>query len=116
MVEQYWQRADGTPSTREHFLMALSDIQAILVKASYTLNTQESRISQVSVDVASDQAPPGSRQAVEVEEVSVHTEIFSYMPPQICCSKDTEHTVYLHFIHMGLVDFECYVVHFISQL
>ena len=75
MVEQYWQRADGTPSTREHFLMALSDIQAILVKASYTLNTQESRISQVSVDVASDQAPPGSRQAVEVEEVSVHTEI-----------------------------------------
>lgn len=70
MVEQYWRRADSTPSTREHFLMALSDIQAILVKASFTSNTEQSRISQVSLDVASDRAPPGSKRAIEVEEVS----------------------------------------------
>lgn len=70
MTERYWRRADNTPSTREHFLMALSDVQAILIKASFTTGTQQSRISQVSMDVASERAPPGSRRAVEVEEVS----------------------------------------------
>lgn len=39
--EQYWQRVDGAPATREHFMMALAELQNILIKATYTTNTQE---------------------------------------------------------------------------
>jgi len=67
MLENYWRRADSSPSTREHFLMALSDIQYILVKASFTRNTEESRIEDVRLDIASTTGL-GAR-AYDVEQV-----------------------------------------------
>lgn len=39
--EQYWQRQDGQTANREHFLMALADLEHILIKATYTTNTVE---------------------------------------------------------------------------
>ena len=41
MVETAWQRQDGQSPNREHFLMALADVEAILIKATYTTNTRE---------------------------------------------------------------------------
>ena len=69
MVESSWQRADRERSTREHFLMALADLQAILIKASVTTNTIEARIKDVSLDVASERAPATNPIAYEVEQV-----------------------------------------------
>ena len=37
--EQYWQRVDGKKADREHLLMALADIDSILIKATYTTST-----------------------------------------------------------------------------
>lgn len=39
--EQYWQRVDGAPANREQLMMALAELQTILIKATYTTNTQE---------------------------------------------------------------------------
>ena len=39
--EQYWQRQGGQTVNREHFLMALADLEYILIKATYTTSTQE---------------------------------------------------------------------------
>lgn len=41
LLEQYWQRADGQKADREHLLMTLADLKAILIKATYTTNTRE---------------------------------------------------------------------------
>lgn len=41
LLEQYWQRADGTTADREHLLMALADVRAIKIKATYTTHTDE---------------------------------------------------------------------------
>lgn len=41
LLEQYWQRSDGQNTDREHLLMALADLKAILIKATYTTNTRE---------------------------------------------------------------------------
>jgi hypothetical protein len=41
ILEQYWQRQDGQSTNREHLIMALADVEAILVKATYTTNTRE---------------------------------------------------------------------------
>lgn len=41
LLEQFWQRQDGQATNREHLLMALADVEAILVKATYTTNTRE---------------------------------------------------------------------------
>lgn len=49
--------------------MALSDVQALLIKASFTTNTQQTRISRVTLDVASEAAPVSNPRAYEVEEV-----------------------------------------------
>ncbi|XP_078095298.1 basement membrane-specific heparan sulfate proteoglycan core protein isoform X4 [Mustelus asterias] len=65
--ESAWRRADGQPSTREHLLMALTNINVFMIRASYTEGTTESRISQVHMDVAIPH-PTGQKQAVEVEE------------------------------------------------
>lgn len=67
--ERYWRRADNAAVTREHMLMALSDVQALLIKASFTTNTQQTRISRVTLDVASEAAPVSNPRAYEVEEV-----------------------------------------------
>lgn len=41
LLEQYWQRIDGQTANREHLLMALAELDNILIKATYTTNTQE---------------------------------------------------------------------------
>ncbi|XP_041062394.1 basement membrane-specific heparan sulfate proteoglycan core protein isoform X1 [Carcharodon carcharias] len=65
--ESAWRRADGQPSTREHLLMALANINVFMIRASYTEGTTESRISQIHMDVAVPHST-GQEQAVEVEE------------------------------------------------
>lgn len=50
--EQVWQRPDGQPATREHLLMALAGIDALLIQASHTQQPAESRLSGISMDVA----------------------------------------------------------------
>lgn len=41
--QQAWQRPDGQPATREHLLMALADIDTLLIQASYSQRPAESR-------------------------------------------------------------------------
>ncbi|GCC31495.1 hypothetical protein chiPu_0009953 [Chiloscyllium punctatum] len=65
--ETAWRRADGQPATREHLLMALANIDVVMIRASYTEGMTESRISQIHMDVAVPH-PTGQEQAVEVEE------------------------------------------------
>ncbi|XP_052547646.1 basement membrane-specific heparan sulfate proteoglycan core protein isoform X11 [Tympanuchus pallidicinctus] len=65
--EHHWQRPDGRPATREHLMMALADLDEILVRATYASSTAWAAIAAVSMDVA---APPrpGLPPAPEVEE------------------------------------------------
>ncbi|XP_074831677.1 basement membrane-specific heparan sulfate proteoglycan core protein isoform X3 [Carettochelys insculpta] len=65
--ERAWRRADGQGATREHLLMALADIDLLMVRASYTDRPMESRISSVHMDVAVPHST-GQQQALEVEE------------------------------------------------
>ncbi|XP_017794098.1 PREDICTED: basement membrane-specific heparan sulfate proteoglycan core protein isoform X2 [Habropoda laboriosa] len=67
LLEQYWQRNDGTQADREHLLMALADIRAIRIKATYTTHTDETALSLVSLDTA-EKYNTGLSRAVEVEE------------------------------------------------
>ncbi|XP_076481706.1 terribly reduced optic lobes isoform X3 [Bombus vancouverensis nearcticus] len=69
LLEQYWQRNDGTQADREHLLMALADIRAIRIKATYTTHTDEAALSLVSLDTA-EKYNTGRARAVEVEECS----------------------------------------------
>ncbi|XP_035741559.1 basement membrane-specific heparan sulfate proteoglycan core protein-like isoform X33 [Vespa mandarinia] len=69
LLEQYWQRADGTTADREHLLMALADVRAIKIKATYTTHTDETALSSVSLDTA-EKHNTGKARAVEVEECS----------------------------------------------
>ncbi|XP_043797110.1 basement membrane-specific heparan sulfate proteoglycan core protein-like isoform X13 [Apis laboriosa] len=67
LLEQYWQRNDGTQADREHLLMALADVRAIKIKATYTTHTDEAALSLVSLDTA-EKYNTGKPRAVEVEE------------------------------------------------
>ncbi|XP_061934443.1 basement membrane-specific heparan sulfate proteoglycan core protein isoform X28 [Apis cerana] len=67
LLEQYWQRNDGTQADREHLLMALADVRAIKIKATYTTHTDEAALSLVSLDTA-EKYNTGKIRAVEVEE------------------------------------------------
>ncbi|XP_018343829.1 PREDICTED: basement membrane-specific heparan sulfate proteoglycan core protein isoform X5 [Trachymyrmex septentrionalis] len=67
LLEQYWQRNDGTQADREHLLMALADVRAIRIKATYTTHTDEAALSFVSLDTA-EKYNTGKARAVEVEE------------------------------------------------
>ncbi|XP_019884797.1 basement membrane-specific heparan sulfate proteoglycan core protein isoform X13 [Camponotus floridanus] len=67
LLEQYWQRNDGTQADREHLLMALADVRAIKIKATYTTHTDEAALSFVSLDTA-EKYNTGKARAVEVEE------------------------------------------------
>lgn len=69
MDENYWFRADGQAVTHEHMLMALADVQNILIKASFTRNTRQASISDVTMDVADENAPQNNPRAYAVEEV-----------------------------------------------
>ncbi|XP_067214275.1 basement membrane-specific heparan sulfate proteoglycan core protein isoform X33 [Linepithema humile] len=72
LLEQYWQRNDGTQADREHLLMALADVQAIRIKATYTTHTDETALSFVSLDTA-EKTNTGKARAVEVEECTCPT-------------------------------------------
>ncbi|XP_058266507.1 basement membrane-specific heparan sulfate proteoglycan core protein-like isoform X2 [Hemibagrus wyckioides] len=50
--EEYWQRPDGMPATREHLLMVLADLDDILIRASYHTVLRSSSISGVSMEIA----------------------------------------------------------------
>ncbi|XP_075696695.1 basement membrane-specific heparan sulfate proteoglycan core protein [Rhinoderma darwinii] len=65
--ERLWRRADGQDATREHLLMALADIDVLMIRASYAEGMIESRISNIHMDIAVPH-PNGQQQAVEVEQ------------------------------------------------
>ncbi|CAH2103371.1 unnamed protein product [Euphydryas editha] len=51
-LEKGWQRPDGKEVLREHFLIALADVKTILVKATYSDNTDVASIVSASIDTA----------------------------------------------------------------
>ncbi|XP_051914453.1 basement membrane-specific heparan sulfate proteoglycan core protein isoform X3 [Hippocampus zosterae] len=65
--ESAWRRADGQPCTREHLLMALADVSALLIRATYADNMAESSISDIKMDIAVPHST-GNQRALEVEE------------------------------------------------
>ncbi|XP_031463808.1 basement membrane-specific heparan sulfate proteoglycan core protein isoform X7 [Phasianus colchicus] len=65
--EHAWRRADGRDATREHLLMALADIDVLMIRASYSEQPTESRLSDVRLDVAVPHAT-GRPPALEVED------------------------------------------------
>ncbi|XP_053339071.1 basement membrane-specific heparan sulfate proteoglycan core protein isoform X5 [Clarias gariepinus] len=65
--EEYWQRPDGMPATREHLLMVLADLDDILIRASYHTVERSSSISGVSMEIAVPQYT-GLERAVDVEQ------------------------------------------------
>uniref|UniRef100_A0A1A9VWV6 Basement membrane-specific heparan sulfate proteoglycan core protein n=1 Tax=Glossina austeni TaxID=7395 RepID=A0A1A9VWV6_GLOAU len=67
IVESAWQRSDGQVVNRQHLLMALSKIDAIYIKATYTTSTKEGTLTHVSFDIATP-TNTGNAKAVEVEE------------------------------------------------
>ncbi|CAB3410943.1 unnamed protein product [Caenorhabditis bovis] len=52
LFENNWQRIDGQQATREHLLMALSDLDTILIKSTYLDNCDESNLVAVSFEYA----------------------------------------------------------------
>lgn len=66
-LQKYWQRPDGQPATREHLLMALADLDEILIRATYSTSTAVAAIADVAMDVAVP-PQPGLPPAPEVEE------------------------------------------------
>ncbi|KAK6737082.1 hypothetical protein RB195_019650 [Necator americanus] len=64
--EDRWQRVDGQQGTREHLLMALADLDDILIKATYMEECSQSSLISVSMEFAE---PQGRGQpAYEVEQ------------------------------------------------
>jgi hypothetical protein len=68
LLEQYWQRSDGQQADREHLLMALADLDAVYIKATYNTNTKESALISVSLDIANEQNTGSSERALAVEQ------------------------------------------------
>lgn len=74
--EHYWTHLDQSgprPASRADLLTALSNVEAILVRATHSTPTQASFLSDVSLDTAVSQ-PTGQSQAREVEECRCPTE------------------------------------------
>lgn len=65
--EEYWNRPDGMPATREHLMMVLADLDDILIRASYSTEMRSSSISDISMEVAVPNYS-GLAQALEVEQ------------------------------------------------
>ncbi|XP_053096911.1 basement membrane-specific heparan sulfate proteoglycan core protein isoform X2 [Pangasianodon hypophthalmus] len=65
--EEYWQRPDGMPATREHLLMVLADLDDILIRASYHTVMRSSSISGISMETAVPHYT-GLERALEVEQ------------------------------------------------
>ncbi|XP_065366162.1 basement membrane-specific heparan sulfate proteoglycan core protein isoform X5 [Calliphora vicina] len=67
IIESAWYRSDGQPVNRQHLLMALSKIEAVYIKATYTTSTKDGTLTQVVMDIATP-TNLGTARAVEVEE------------------------------------------------
>ncbi|XP_060586623.1 basement membrane-specific heparan sulfate proteoglycan core protein-like isoform X4 [Ruditapes philippinarum] len=52
MYEQNWYRVDGERATREHLLMALADLDSILIKATFEKPQVETGLRDVTLDIA----------------------------------------------------------------
>ncbi|XP_034609571.1 basement membrane-specific heparan sulfate proteoglycan core protein [Trachemys scripta elegans] len=65
--KQYWKRPDGQHATREHLMMALADLDEILIRATYSTDMVSASIAGVSMETA---VPTYSSlpRALEVEE------------------------------------------------
>ncbi|XP_069893790.1 basement membrane-specific heparan sulfate proteoglycan core protein isoform X4 [Dipodomys merriami] len=94
--EQAWQRPDGQPATREHLLMALAGIDALLIQASYTQQPAESRVSDISMDVAVPENT-GQDPALEVEQCTCPS---GYRGPS-CQDCDTGYTRMPSGLYLG---------------
>lgn len=66
ILESAWQRSDGQPATREHLLMALADLDDVLIKLSYLSEPSSSSLIDVQLEHAS--AHGHGALALEVEE------------------------------------------------
>ncbi|XP_037089474.1 basement membrane-specific heparan sulfate proteoglycan core protein-like [Pollicipes pollicipes] len=69
MLEQAWQRHDGVRVDREHLMMALADLEYIIIKAAHFRGASRSTLSNVQLDVASPRAT-GQARAHAVEKCS----------------------------------------------
>lgn len=70
ILEENWQRIDGTTINRQHLLMTLADVSDIFIKATYTTTTDEAALSQVNLDTTSKHFTGTDARAVEVEQCS----------------------------------------------
>ncbi|CAI5441954.1 unnamed protein product [Caenorhabditis angaria] len=52
LFENHWQRVDGQQATREHLLMALADLDTLLIKASYNDDSTDSSLISVNFEFA----------------------------------------------------------------
>ncbi|XP_050787085.1 basement membrane-specific heparan sulfate proteoglycan core protein isoform X3 [Gopherus flavomarginatus] len=50
--EQYWKRPDGQHATREHLMMALADLDEILIRATYSTDMVSASIAGISMETA----------------------------------------------------------------
>lgn len=48
-VQNAWTALDGSATTREFLLMALADLDAILIRATFTRDTDEARYNFLSL-------------------------------------------------------------------
>ncbi|KRX83514.1 Basement membrane proteoglycan, partial [Trichinella sp. T6] len=53
-VATSFEREDGQPSTREHLLMTLANLDSLLIRATHCANQKESRLGEISLDIAVD--------------------------------------------------------------
>uniref|UniRef100_A0ABM5EK41 Basement membrane-specific heparan sulfate proteoglycan core protein isoform X2 n=1 Tax=Pogona vitticeps TaxID=103695 RepID=A0ABM5EK41_9SAUR len=65
--EQFWKRPDGQPATREHLMMALADLDEVLIRATYSTDMVSVGIAGVSLEAALPTYTSLGR-ALEVEE------------------------------------------------
>uniref|UniRef100_A0A0R3RRX5 Basement membrane proteoglycan n=1 Tax=Elaeophora elaphi TaxID=1147741 RepID=A0A0R3RRX5_9BILA len=67
LFEDHWQRMDGQLATREHLIMALADLDSLLIKMSYVDQCLSSSLISVSLDYAEPHLT-GGQIAYEVEQ------------------------------------------------
>ncbi|CAI4227289.1 unnamed protein product [Auanema sp. JU1783] len=67
VFEDKWQRVDGQQATREHLLMALADLDTLLIKATYIDDCSQSSLIHVSLEFAEPYGR-GGQTALEVEQ------------------------------------------------
>ncbi|XP_021372607.1 basement membrane-specific heparan sulfate proteoglycan core protein-like isoform X2 [Mizuhopecten yessoensis] len=65
--EASWTRLDGQPATREFLMMALADLDAILIRATFTRTTDQASIRDIVMDIAEDRNT-GQDRAKTVEQ------------------------------------------------